>query len=307
MKTKSVADVLEALIGACLETGGETVALSFVKWLGMDFDIPLEMPSTRKLDTGFVSNVNVPYLESLLKYSFRVHTLLVESVTHASYKEPSFSGCYQRLEFLGDAVLDYLITFYFYKRNPGLSPGLLTDLRSATVNNDCYAQAAVKWNLHQQLRHASNALHNQITDFARCISSASASQDHFFGWTNTEVAVPKVLGDLIESIAGAVLVDSHFDTNLVWDAMKPLLEPLVTPETIKYQPLRELQELCQNEVYKHCFHHSLEEGTCTVKVEVTVKGDSYIETCVASNGRTAKKLAAEKVLKSLKAAGLHNH
>lgn len=311
MKTKNVADVLEALIGACLETGGEIVALSFVKWLGigMDFGIPPEMPSTRKLDTGFVCNVNVPYLESLLKYSFRFHTLLVESVTHASYKEPSFSGCYQRLEFLGDAVLDYLITFYFYKSHPGVSPGLLTDLRSAAVNNDCYAQAAVKCNLHQQLRHASNVLHNQITDFARCIKSSSASQDHFFGWTNTEVAVPKVLGDLIESIAGAVLVDSDFDTNLVWDAMKPLLEPLVTPKTIKYHPVRELHELCQKESYeyKHCFHHSLEEGTSTVKVEVTVKGDSYIETCDASNKRTAKKLAAEKVLKSLKAAGLHNH
>lgn len=307
MKTKNVADVVEALIGACLETGGEIVALSLMKWLGMEFDIPREMPSTRKLDTGFVSNVNVRYLQSLLNYSFRVHTLLVESVTHASYKEPPFSGCYQRLEFLGDAVLDYLITFYFYKTHPGLSPGLLTDLRSAAVNNDCYAQAAVKWNLHQQLRHASSVLHNQITDFARCISSSSASQDQFFGWTNTEVAVPKVLGDLIESIAGAVLVDSDFDTKLVWDAMKPLLEPLVTPENIKYQPVRELQELCQKESYKHRFKHSQEEGTWTVKVEVTVRDDSYIETCDASNKRTAKKLAAENVLKSLKAAGLHNH
>lgn len=307
MKTKNVADVVEALIGACLETGGETVALSFVKWLGMDIDIPQEMPFTRKLDTGFVSNVNVRYLESLLKYSFRVHTLVVESVTHASYKEPSFSGCYQRLEFLGDAVLDYLITLYFYKTYPGLSPGLLTDLRSAAVNNDCYAQAAVKWNLHQQLRHASSELHNQITDFAELISSSSASGDHFFGWTTTEVAVPKVLGDLIESIAGAVLVDSEFDTQLVWNAMRPLLEPLVTPKTIKYQPVRELQELCQKEFYTCCFDDSQEEGTSTVKVEVRVKGDSYIETCDASNKRTAKKLAAEKVLKSLKAAGLNNH
>lgn len=115
------------------------------------------------------------------------------------------------------------------------------------------------------------------------------------------------MGDLIESIAGAVLVDSEFDTQLVWNAMKPLLEPLVTPKTIKYQPVRELQELCQKEFYTCCFDDSQEEGTSTVKVEVRVKGDSYIETCEASNKRTAKKLAAEKVLKSLKAAGLNNH
>ena len=254
MNTKNVADVVEALIGACLETGGETVALSFVKWLGMDIDIPPEMPFTRKLDTGFVSNVNVPYLDSLLKYSFRVNNLLVESVTHASYKEPSVSGCYQRLEFLGDAVLDYLITLYFYKTYPGLSPGLLTDLRSAAVNNDCYAQAAVRCNLHQQFRHASSVLQNQITDFATLISSTSASEDHFFGWTNTEVAVPKVLGDLIESIAGAILVDSEFNTQLVWNAMKPLLEPIVSPQIIEYHPVRELHELCAKGRYTLCFH-----------------------------------------------------
>ncbi|KAH9328952.1 hypothetical protein KI387_001060, partial [Taxus chinensis] len=109
-----------------------------------------------------------------------------------------------------------------------------------------------------------------------------------------------VLGDLIESIAGAILVDSGFRTNLVWDAMKPLLEPIVTPESICYHPIRELQELCQKKSYTWNFSTIPKEGIISVEVQVNVGDHIYTETCDGSNKRTAKKLAAEKVLKSLK-------
>lgn len=49
----------------------------------------------------------------------------------------------QRLEFLGDAVLDYLITSYLYSAYPKLKPGQLTDLRSLSVNNKAFACVAV--------------------------------------------------------------------------------------------------------------------------------------------------------------------
>ena len=62
------------------------------------------------------------------------------------------------------------------------------------------------------------------------------------------------MGDLIESIAGAILVDSEFNTQLVWNAMKPLLEPIVSPQTIEYHPVRELHELCAKGRYTLCFH-----------------------------------------------------
>lgn len=68
----------------------------------------------------------------------------------------------QRLEFLGDAVLDYLITIYLYNKYPGMSPGRLTDMRSASVNNDCYALSAVKAGLHKHILHASHKLYGDI-------------------------------------------------------------------------------------------------------------------------------------------------
>ena len=51
-------------------------------------------------------------LEAMLGYKFRNLGLLKEACTHCSWPDQS-SACYQRLEFLGDAVLDLLITRYY--------------------------------------------------------------------------------------------------------------------------------------------------------------------------------------------------
>lgn len=95
----------------------------------------------------------------------------------------------QRLEFLGDAVLDYLITVHMYNKHPGMSPGKLTDLRSASVNNDCYAQSAVKVELHKHILHGSQALHQHI---AKTISDFDQlNSESTFGW-ESEISFPKV-------------------------------------------------------------------------------------------------------------------
>lgn len=72
---------------------------------------------------------------------------------------------WQRLEFLGDAVLDYLITSYLFSVYPKLKPGQLTDLRSVCVNNKAFAHVAVDRNFHKFLIHDSSALSNAIQEF----------------------------------------------------------------------------------------------------------------------------------------------
>lgn len=98
--------------------------------------------------------------------------------------------CLQRLEFLGDAVLDYLITEHIYHKHPELSPGLLTDLRSASVNNDCYARSAVKAELHKHILHASQELHRHIVATVQEFEKLSLTST--FGW-ESETTFPKVI------------------------------------------------------------------------------------------------------------------
>lgn len=93
----------------------------------------------------------------------------------------------QRLEFLGDSVLDFLITRHLYSTYPALSPGILTDMRSAAVNNENFARAAVKNSIQNYLRHSSGALMNQITKFATAVEQVKEGECRFmfFGGVET--------------------------------------------------------------------------------------------------------------------------
>jgi endoribonuclease Dicer len=74
---------------------------------------------------------------------------------------------YQRLEFLGDSVLDLLITRHLYIKHTDVDPGELTDLRSALVSNENFAQAIVRNGIHNHLQHGSGVLLEQITEYVR--------------------------------------------------------------------------------------------------------------------------------------------
>ncbi|KAK2658225.1 hypothetical protein Ddye_004758 [Dipteronia dyeriana] len=297
VKSKTVADVVEALIGAFLSTGGESAGLLFLNWIGIEVDFEY-MPNERPFQVHAEKLVNVRHLESLLNYKFRDPSLLVEALTHGSYMLPEIPRCYQRLEFLGDAVLDYLITMHLYNKYPGLSPGFLTDMRSASVNNDCYAQSTVKHELHKHILHASHDLHKQIIITVERFEKLSSGST--FGW-ESESSFPKVLGDIVESLGGAILVDSGYNKEVVFQSIRPLLEPLITPKTMKFHPARELNEYCQKERFKMKKPVvSLINGLPSVTIEVEAYGAVLKNTATASDKKTAKKVACKEVLKFLK-------
>ncbi|KAK4487897.1 hypothetical protein RD792_003635 [Penstemon davidsonii] len=288
LKSKTIADVVEALIGAFLSTGGESAALSFMEWLGIKVVFE-SIPYTRGFSVNPELHVNIQSMKSLLNYSFRDVSLLVEAITHGSYMLPEIPRCYQRLEFLGDAALDYLITMHLYRKYPGLSPGLLTDLRSSSVNNDCYAQSAIKMGLYKHILHTSPELHRQIIDTVSRFDELSSNST--FDW-DSETTFPKVLGDVIESLAGAILVDSGYNKDVVFDSIRPLLEPMISPETMRLHPVRELSELCQKEnfIFKKPIV-SNQKGVAYVTVEVEANGFVHKESCSGADKKTAKRLA----------------
>lgn len=94
LKRKSVADVVESLIGAYLSEGGEFAALMFMNWVGIKVDFT-PMMIQRGIPIPAEKLVNVGYLESLLNCQFKDKSLLVEALTHGSYMIPEIPRCYQ--------------------------------------------------------------------------------------------------------------------------------------------------------------------------------------------------------------------
>ncbi|XVF35247.1 hypothetical protein REPUB_Repub18cG0129200 [Reevesia pubescens] len=142
MCSKTISDCVEALIGAYYISGGLIAALHVMKWLGIDAELDPSLVAeaiNRGSFRSYVPNNEIHIIESKIGYNFSVKFFLQEALTHASV--PEFY-CYQRLEFLGDSVLDLLITQYLYHNHTDIDPGELTDLRSASVNNESFAQVA---------------------------------------------------------------------------------------------------------------------------------------------------------------------
>ncbi|XP_021645585.2 endoribonuclease Dicer homolog 2 isoform X7 [Hevea brasiliensis] len=297
LKKKKVADVVEALVGAYLSAGGEIAALLFLNWIGIKVDF-FNTPYEPQFQVKPEDHIEIRHLESLLNYSFRDPSLLLEALTHGSYMLPEIPRCYQRLEFLGDAVLDYLITEYLYGKYPEISPGLLTEMRSASVNNDCYARSAVREGLHKHILYTSQKLDKDIGFAVKCCENYSSEST--FGW-ESEISFPKVLGDVMESLAGAIFVDSGYNKDVVFRSIRPLLEPLVTLETLRLNPTKELNELCQIKHFKKKNPFvPLNNGMSSVTVEVKANGVKFKHTSTAANKKTAEKLASKEVLRVLK-------
>ncbi|PRQ51961.1 putative ribonuclease III [Rosa chinensis] len=78
---------------------------------------------------------------------------------------------------------------YLYNKYPGMSPGVLTDMRSASVNNDCFARAAVKAELHKHILHASKKLHKDIVHTVDNFKKLPTQST--FGW-ESETSFPRV-------------------------------------------------------------------------------------------------------------------
>lgn len=106
-------------------------------------------------------------LEEALNYRFRDKSLLLQAFTHASVPRDynSVRSSYEQLEFLGDALLDFLVTRHLYMHHSHMPPGELTDLRSAVVNNYSFAALAVQMGFPKHLRSLSPQLFSMVNKF----------------------------------------------------------------------------------------------------------------------------------------------
>ena len=90
-------------------------------------------------------NEKIEKLEQTIGYSFQDKMLIKRALTHTSFSNEqriNKNGDYERLEFLGDAVLELLSSEYIYKENETMGEGAMTKLRAAIVCEPSLAQCA---------------------------------------------------------------------------------------------------------------------------------------------------------------------
>ena len=100
------------------------------------------------------TNINFKKFEETLGFGFKDKGLLKQAFTHRSFINENRNlelGHNERLEFLGDAVLELIVTEYLYTKYPDSNEGDLTAYRAALVNATILSEVAKKININEYL------------------------------------------------------------------------------------------------------------------------------------------------------------
>ncbi|KAF9084442.1 Dicer-like protein 1 [Mortierella sp. AD031] len=273
LSNKTLADVIEASLGAAYLSGGYSSAFKAAKSLNIPFNefdtwsdferVYLEAKAAKQAQSengpsmstlSIANRTAIQEVQKTLGYEFKDPLLFFEAMTHASHIRAD-AVCYQRLEFLGDAVLDFQVIRYYYEKYHNAPPGAITLIKDASVNNSILGAISIKWGLQKFLNHYSPSL---IGAIARAIVSLEERKEksptgELEGEYWMDIYMPKVLGDLVESTLGAVFVDCGFDYGVVTDLfqrmIRPFLDRHVNFETMVLHPNKVLLESLQ---FKGC-------------------------------------------------------
>ncbi|KAK0461022.1 uncharacterized protein EV420DRAFT_1529795 [Desarmillaria tabescens] len=311
---KTVADVVESIIGAAYLTGGKDVALRVTKDLGVpllrveqwsDFGRTAMAPSssvTAKLKPGTLQAI-----EEILEHKFKRPYLLAQALTHITHQGFQTS-CYERFEFVGDAVLDFLVVRHIFSRNQGLSPGALTLLKGAMVSNRALAALCVCSGLHQHLLFQSAELALSIINYEKevkrkqCEEYTDAQKEgRAPGQFWFDIDPPKPLSDVVESIMGAMCISDDFQPDgveaIFINLVQPFYDKHITLQTLSHHPTKVLLELLQASGCQD-FEINKEDGDGGVQCSVLVH-DIVLASATEANPISAARLASLWALDAL--------
>lgn len=212
-------------------------------------------------------------LYTKLGYQFQNPSLLTQALTHRSYDAPNN----ERLEFLGDALLGFVITDLLFAEYPEMAEGQLSRLRANLVNRDVLAALGETLGIHEHLRLGPGE-----------IRSGGAHQR-------------SILSDAIEALIGAIYLDGGMtacrEAVLIWyaDRLKTIAH-----EGPKKDPKTTLQEYLQARKMPLPRYTLLETGgrehQQIFKVRCQVEGLKISTLGQGTNRRGAEQSAAERFL-----------
>ncbi len=142
---------------------------------------------SQEKEPDFAFERKLEVLQDRIGYHFRDRNLLVQALTHRSFANEQGNCDYERLEFLGDSVLDLSLGLELMRRFPLLPEGELTQMRSALVSE-------------HMLAHMASSI-----DLGSCLL-LGRGEDRTGGREKISI-----LSDAYEALMGAVFLDGGFD------------------------------------------------------------------------------------------------
>ncbi|MHA1115540.1 MAG: ribonuclease III family protein [Candidatus Heimdallarchaeaceae archaeon] len=227
------------------------------------------------------------YLKDTLQLDEKI---LTEAFLHPSYSDQSSIPNYERLEFVGDAVIDLVVAKWLYQ-NINEKEGILTKLRSIVVRTDSLAEVGKKLNVAKYIITAQDyqILDSDIED---CVEAMCGAIYISKGAEEAEKFVIMIFEEKLESIKNQ-------------SRTKEGLEKLLEQSVCEQNPINELQEYCQkNKIDMPKFiliEKRGEEHRPEFEIECQVNLGNVIicERAVGEKKKIARKKAAEKVLKKI--------
>lgn len=220
---------------------------------------------------------HLPRLEKKISYQFQHKDLLLQALTHRSAAVKHN----ERLEFLGDSILNFIIGEALYHQFPKVNEGDLSRMRATLVREQTLAILARQFELGDYLKLGPGEL-----------KSGGYRRD-------------SILSDCVEAIIGAIYLDSNWQTviEIVRGWYEPMLAKIKPGENQK-DPKTRLQEYLQSRKQPLPSYNIIdvkgEAHNQTFKVECSINSLKQVFVGVGSSRRKAEQAAAEQILAVLK-------
>lgn len=212
--------------------------------------------------------------------------LVTTALTHSSFtqeNDESYTKCYERLEFLGDAVLKMATTEYLYNHFPEAKEGLLTKIRGVVVSDEVLHKVAQKIDIEPHIRVAKHEFKNNVHK------------------------LESVQACVMEALFGALYLSSDKERlkSFIIEELKDLIEELAQEKTV-YNAKALLQEYTQGDSKTLPVYETIKESGAahkkTFTVQVLYKGTILAQ----AEGKTKKQAQQEAAYTACKELGLIN-
>ena len=222
-----------------------------------------------------MNSVDISNIESIVGYTFNDKKYLITAFTHSSYANEHDTTDYERLEFLGDSLLESIMSIYLYKHFETYAEGDLSKIRARVVSAHSLYNVVSQLNLIGYIRVGGSVDHKNIP--------------------------LNIVADVFEGIVGAIYVDGGIDNAKTFVETKLIKSELninkIFYELMDYKTT--LQERLQA-VGKHAVYESNEiKDGVTINFETKIIIDDKVcATHIAQSKKAGEQACAKAVLEN---------